>query len=264
MSSIPIPVGVKVAPRTRRSRRGPADRRLAVWLAVAAAHASALFLLSLKVPPAPPEGGAAPVINLTLTPRPRFDSETPTATASSADRPSEAGALATPVRSPLQLHEAPRVFAPDLTVAPPTTPVPAEPTPVVRDANAQTGAAPGTGRRREPGTADAVAGATRGGGGRALGAAAAPDTDAHAVEVIAWIERHKRHPGGARGVVTVGFQLDRRGRVHRLRLVRSSGVRGLDRSALDQITTTQPFPRPASGARWSRRDFTVNIDYRAR
>jgi len=46
--------------------------------------------------------------------------------------------------------------------------------------------------------------------------------------------------------------------------VRSSGVRALDRAALDQIAASQPFPRPASGARWSLRDFTVNIDYRAR
>jgi hypothetical protein len=33
---------------------------------------------------------------------------------------------------------------------------------------------------------------------------------------------------------------------------------------MDQILATQPFPRPGAGVRWVRREFTVNIDYRAR
>lgn len=237
--------------------------RVPVAVLVAAAHVGGLALLGLQ---AAPErfGGEAPVINLTLEPSARFDSPTPPAAASTASRESGHRAPA-PTADRLRL----RLTASALNafpVAPPTPiagPVPAVDAPRARPEDAGTGTAHGTDDGQT--TADAaVAGRTQGGGGRALGAAAVPEVDAYAAEVLAWIERHKRHPGGARGVVTVSFELDRRGRVHRPRLVRSGGVRALDRAALDQITATQPFPRPDPGTRWSRREFTVNIDYRAR
>lgn len=238
--------------------------RLAIYLAVAAVHAVGMAALGLKAAPEILEGGAAPIITLTLTPRPRFDSETPPAVASQADSAAQQ-ASAAPIATDIQLREPKALFSPQETLALPT----ATPSPVgaMQDAPAPPGVSTGTGRAAETGTAgtvNSVAGATQGGGGQTLGAAAAADTDAYAAEVLAWIERHKRHPGGARGVVTVSFRLDRRGRVHGLRLVRSSGERALDRSAMDQLIATQPFPRPDAGTRWTTREFTVNIDYRAR
>lgn len=239
--------------------------RVALYLAVASVHAVALTALGLKAAPAILEGGAAPVITLTLTPRPRFDSETPPAVASQADRPSQQAAAAAPATAGIRLREPVALFTPNETLPlPAATPAPIRST---QDVSAPPGVSAGNGHGAQAGTAgpvDSVAGATQGGGGQTLGAAAAADTDAYAAEVLAWIERHKRHPGDARGVVTVNFRLDRRGRVHGLRLARSSGVRALDRSAMDQILATQPFPRPDAGARWSTREFTINIDYRAR
>lgn len=232
---------------------------------VAGAHLGGLALLGLQ---AAPEitGGAAPVINLTLMPSPRFDSPTPPAAAAQAERMAGGAARAETVVDRPRAHRTPTVFPTVLNLPLPTPADPSEQPRRPDDSRTDAPGPPGPGRAGERGQADAensTPGGTQGGGGQTLGAAAAPDTDTWSAEVLAWIERHKRHPGGARGVVTVSFQLDRRGRVRRLRLVRSSGVRALDRSALEQITATQPFPRPAPGARWSVRDFTVNIDYRA-
>jgi protein TonB len=249
----------------RQSATAPPGGHVLAYALVAAAHVGGLALFGLQ---AAPEriGGAAPMVNLTLTPSPRFDSPTPPAAASKAER--QAGGAARPQAADrLRAHLTPNVFPTDLTAPPPIQPQPSEQARRPDDSRTDAPGPPGQGQAGERGRVDvdeSVAGATQGGGGASLGAAAAADTDTYAAEVLAWIERHKRHPGGARGVVTVSFELDRRGRVHRLRLARSSGIRALDRSALDQIAATQPFPRPAPGARWSLRDFTVNIDYRAR
>ena len=108
-------------------------------------------------------------------------------------------------------------------------------------------------------------GATQGGGGRVLGAAAASQEDLYVAQVIAWIEKNKRSPAGSKsGVVTIRFVLDRRGSVQDVRLIRTSGSRLLDVAALDQIRTTQPFPRPGPDATWRMREFTFNIDYQHR
>lgn len=250
--------------RPRQSATAPPGGSVFAYALVAAAHVGGLALFGLQ--PAPELiGGAAPVINLTLMPSPRFDSPTPSAAASKAERQAAGAAQPEPADHP-RAHLTPAVFPTELTAPLPVQPQPSEQARRPDDSRTDAPGPPGSGRAGERGQVDvddALAGATQGGGGRSLGAAAAADTDTYAAEVLAWIERRKRHPGGARGVVTVSFQLDRRGRVHRLRLVRSSGFRALDRSALDQIVATQPFPRPAPGARWSLRDFTVNIDYRA-
>jgi protein TonB len=265
MTAIPFTTPPPERPETRRPHAASAGRVAAYALAVAA-HAGVMALVGLQATPTP-DGGAAPVINLTLEPSPRFDSETPPAAASTAESAARAKARSAPVVSPLRLRETPAPLPSDLTLPLPSRV--AEPTPRARDAREpgeQQGAAQvpdGAGSGRAS-TDNSVAGATQGGGGQALGAAAAADTDLYAAQVLAWIERHKRHPGGGRGVVTVTFRLDRQGRVHGLRLVRSSGVRALDRAAMDQILATQPFPRPGAGVRWVRREFTVNIDYRAR
>ena len=249
----------------RRPRGTASGGRVAIYLAVASVHAAGLAALGLTAAPVILEGGAAPVITLTLTPRPRFDSETPPAVASQADRAAQQAAAAAPDATEVRLRAPTVLFTPEVSLPLPA----ASPSPVraTQDAAAPPGMGAGTGRGAEAGAAgpaDSGAGATQGGGGQTLGAAAATDTDAYAAEVLAWIERHKRHPGGARGVVTVTFRLDRRGHVRGLRLTRSSGVRALDRSAMDQILATQPFPRPDARARWSTREFTINIDYRAR
>ncbi|RZJ24721.1 MAG: energy transducer TonB [Brevundimonas sp.] len=263
MASVPLTALSEPGRRGAKARR---SGRVSAYVLATAAHAGLAMMIGQQVAP-PPDGGAAPVINLTLEPSPRFDSETPPAPASTAARQTQARASHQPVAAPLRLRETTSTLPSELSLPRPVRLD--DPTPRVQDAR-EAGDQQGAARKAEgaasgPASTDAsVAGATQGGGGRVLGAAAAAETDVYAARVLAWIEQHKRHPGGARGVVTVSFRLDRRGRVSGLRLVRSSGVRSLDRSAMDQIVAAQPFPRPDAGTQWSTREFTVNIDYRAR
>lgn len=251
-------------PATRRRTYAPGVvTRLAVGAMVAGAQVALLASMGfVTVRPNALEGGA-PVINLMLQPVPRFDSERAPSVESEVQ--AKAAAAAPGPRQPrLRLRtiqsDAPALALPTVTEASPnregadsriTSPAVVAGVSGASNPASAPGATPG-----------AAPGATQGGGARAIGAAAAPQQDVYAAQVLAWIERHKRHPGGLRGVVTVQFQLDRQGRVHDLRLARSSGVRALDRAALDQIAAAQPFPRPPADAPWRMRAFTFNIDYR--
>ncbi len=107
-------------------------------------------------------------------------------------------------------------------------------------------------------------GMTRGGGGQAVGASGGRSTDDYEAEILRWIERHKGNAGGNLGVVTIGFTVDRRGRLSGERVVRTSGRVGLDAFTLSKLRQASPFPRPPSDVTWSRRDFVVNVDYRHR
>lgn len=122
-----------------------------------------------------------------------------------------------------------------------------------------------TGEAAAPEEADSRDGATSGGGAPTAGARARADEDLYAAAVLQWIERRKAHPGGgSTGLVGVAITLDRQGRLRRAMLTRPSGSAALDRVALAQLAAMQPFPRPAPGAGWARREFDVLIDYRIR
>lgn len=230
----------------------------------AAAHVLAVGVIAYKVVTPQAEGGGAPVITLDLTPTPRFDSDRaggqPEAVVS---RASPSTAAARPRAVPIRVRE-PKPLPVD-----PPEPIPASPfkaaatsipKPAVRTGEAAPAAAPSPAGERT-----VEAGGTTGGGAQTVGGAGAASVDPYAAQVLAWIEKHKRHPGGGgSGTVTVGFTLDRRGAVLDVRLVRSSGRPELDAAAVSQIRATQPFPRPAPGATWRRRSFDVQIRYRAR
>lgn len=62
--------------------------------------------------------------------------------------------------------------------------------------------------------------------------------------VVAHLNRKKRPPGGARGIATVAFRIDRNGNVKSARLLRSSGNSSLDREALALVRRASPVPRP--------------------
>lgn len=228
-------------------------------------HAAAIVALGIQTVREFDEGGA-PVINLSLVPAARFDSDQLSNPARSNPQAGGASGKAPPRPAPLRLRPAPVLDPLEPTLVPTV-----EIKPEVRassptyDTQAVQNGTPGP---RGAATTDgeegpaSPAGTTRGGGARTIGAAAATAEDLYAAQVLAWIERNKRHPGRERGVVTISFELDRQGRTHRLRLVRSSGSRALDRATLDQIAATQPFPRPGAGAEWRLYPFTVNVDYR--
>jgi len=81
--------------------------------------------------------------------------------------------------------------------------------------------------------------------------------------VIAWLEQHKRHPGGIAGRIVVRFTLDRRGRLLASSVVSGDGEKRLERAALSQLQEAAPFPRPPSDTSSGTRDFTVRLDFRS-
>jgi len=236
--------------------------RLLVGLGVFALHALTLAGLSLNLRPAPDMVGGAPVIQLTLAPRASFDGVNAPRT-SAASPPAQSPPEETPDATPPSASDVtpllPRRLSPTLANAE---------TFAVQDRPAQPSSQQGTKTTRGAPTIGLAsrpseAGLTQGGGAPVVGAAAATTADAYEAVVLAWIERHKRHPGGAAGIVTVRFTLDRRGAVRASEVVTSSGARSVDYAALSQLRDASPFPRPAPNTTWRSRDFTVRIDFRA-
>lgn len=232
-----------------------------IWLAVFTLHGAALAGLTHDLRSPAVMIGGAPVIQLTLAPRASFNGvNTPQTSAASAtpsrrsdDSPASKSVLSAPkpplIRQPL------RAFPSEVSFA-------------AEDMGGETF----TQARQEPGSGAAKAGEaseasqaglTQGGGAPVVGAAAAPTPDAYEAAVLAWIERHKQHPGGPSGVVTVRFTLDRRGALRASEVLASSGVSSMDHAALSQLKDAAPFPRPASNTLWRTRAFVVRIDFRS-
>ena len=239
---------------------------------VGGAHIGLAGLLSLVVPPK--VTGGAPAILVTLEPVARFDGDDG-AEASAQSVIASGGAASIGATSPVKPRAAAavrpelaaQVMASSDVVPVVQTPVP-QPLPSLSDPGERhgqgSGAAEGQTASRQ-GERSSRPGRTGGGGAPTLGAQAAPQEDRYAAEVIAWIESHKHHPGGGlKGVVGVAFVLDRYGKLRSARILRASGSAPLDQMALTQLAAMQPFPKPAPGARWARRDFAVAIDYRSR
>src|SRR5690606_19122506 len=68
-------------------------------------------------------------------------------------------------------------------------------------------------------------------------------------KVVAWLNRHKRYPSGARsrreeGSVNVSFTIDAGGRVLAARVARSSGNAELDQAAVEMVRRSSPVPAP--------------------
>lgn len=118
-----------------------------------------------------------------------------------------------------------------------------------------------------PATAPAVRASTAspspGAGAPLKGASADQAADPYEAQVIAWLEQHKRHPGGIAGRIVVRFTLDRRGRLLASSVVSGDGEKRLERAALSQLQEATPFPRPPSDTSWRTRDFTVRLDFRS-
>jgi periplasmic protein TonB len=88
-------------------------------------------------------------------------------------------------------------------------------------------------------------------------------------ELVAHIERFKRYPAdararGDRGVVLVGFAIDREGRVRGSSIVQSSGSLELDQEALDMLTRAQPVPRPPEGVPTTALSFAIPVRFNIR
>lgn len=87
--------------------------------------------------------------------------------------------------------------------------------------------------------------------------------DAYAQLVWARVDR-ARPTSGARSVATeVAFDLDRDGRLTRLRLVSSSGIPDFDRAAMRAVRAAAPFPRPPDDVDPARLQFRILIRSRS-
>ncbi len=67
--------------------------------------------------------------------------------------------------------------------------------------------------------------------------------------VMAHINRQKRSPGGPRGTASVGFKIDRGGRVISAWLIRSSGNAGLDKETVALVRRASPVPPPPANVK---------------
>jgi protein TonB len=235
--------------------------------AVTSVYIGAGFALLSVAPEA--TGGGAPVIEVTLEPMPRFDGPDGAAESRSAPpvAPRATGGAAASAPAPRPVE---RIRPERFETAPAAT---ADEGRVSkrwllyagRELSPPGEAGEAALEAATPGQADSRAGATSGGGAPTAGARARADEDLYAAAVLQWIERRKAHPGGgSTGLVGVAITLDRQGRLRRAVLTRPSGSAALDRAALAQLAAMQPFPRPAPGAGWARREFDVLIDYRVR
>jgi protein TonB len=84
--------------------------------------------------------------------------------------------------------------------------------------------------------------------------------------VLAWLNRHKRYPSGARsrkkqGMVRVAFAIDASGAVLSARIASSSGNAELDQAALDMVRRASPVPAPPPDAG---RNITVPVQFSLR
>lgn len=99
-------------------------------------------------------------------------------------------------------------------------------------------------------------------GASTQGAQGGRHTDTYEAQVIRWLDAHKQHPGRLEGVVTLKFEVDRRGRVRDCVVTQTSGDERLDRIAQQQLRQAAPLPRPPHDVTWQTRQITVSLDYR--
>jgi len=81
------------------------------------------------------------------------------------------------------------------------------------------------------------------------------------------IEQHKKYPRRAKrmhrqGVVKVGFTLDKKGVISKLRIVQSSGVTSLDKATLKAVKKVGKFPAFPAGINKPLLSYVIPIAYR--
>lgn len=220
---------------------------------VSSAFGAGLAVIALSYPaPVDPFGGA-----------PVFEVELMRDVGMSQPASAQSAASAPPSQSRPQ----PRTVA----ARTPAGPVPASTTPsllsagetasestAATDGAAQAEAAPS----QTPPATRATSGGDARKGAPTSGAQGGSHDDQYEAQVIRWIDRHKQHPGRLQGVVTLAFDVDRRGRIHGCVIARSSGDSRLDRIAKQQVEAAAPLPRPSRDVTWQTRRITLSLDYR--
>lgn len=185
---------------------------------------------SARERPEPP--AAEPVV--AKTPRP--PSPSPTAPTPSADHPAEPKVVKQASSEP-PIKQPPRAAA---DASPPARSAPAPAAPAASTPTSAT-AVSDTASARAPATTGKAADPVPTGVTRTLA------TERYLAELAAWLERYKRYPKRAQrrrqeGTVELRFVVDRRGRVLRYDIARSSGHALLDDAVRRLIERAQPLP----------------------
>ncbi|MGB3389323.1 MAG: energy transducer TonB [Pseudaminobacter sp.] len=87
--------------------------------------------------------------------------------------------------------------------------------------------------------------------------------------VLAWINRHKRYPRGAKsrgeeGMVQVSFAINASGSVISARIASSSGNPELDKAALEMVNRASPVPAPPPELASSRMKLSLPVQFNLR
>lgn len=236
--------------------------KIGVFTAVSSAFGAGLAAMALTfTPPEDPFGGA-PVFEVELFSDAGFNAPV-SAQGATATRP-----------SPKQIT--PSAQKPDRPSAPPTASTAEAPSQTVATSPAASGAFAikpsstptlssglGTSASATPMATGSVSSGDGRPGAPTQGAQGGARTDSYEAQVIRWLDAHKRHPGRLEGVVTIRFEVDRRGRVRDSVVTKSSGDPRLDRIARQQLRDASPLPRPPRDVAWQTREITVSLDYRS-
>jgi len=242
------------------------------WRADVAAAASAPVIL-IDLAPAP----AAPALTTSALPpgpqQPQVQAEhAPPTKAQAEHEPKPEPAPPTPMQRAEVTPEPPKPVERQIDIKPkplPETLLTAMPPP--RPATRPQRAKP---RQRHASLASAPSAATHRAARAAAPAPGATRRDSNAVpnwksRLVARLERYKRYPDqaerrGEHGVVQIAFDIDRRGGVHDVRILRSSGSPLLDRATLALPRRAAPLPPPPSDIAGRRIPIVVPIRYNIR
>lgn len=217
----------------------------------------------VQAKPEPKSEPDKPAEKAELTPAP--DKSLEKAEAKPVQAPEPESAPEKPLDEPIHVPAAPK---PDdvLTMLPPPRPLQA---PRRRDVRQRH-----TKPRRQASLASAPSAAERRAARSVAPAPGAAHRDANAVpnwksRLVARLERYKRYPDaalrrGEHGVAELAFEVDRRGGVHHVRILRSSGSSLLDHATLALARRAAPLPPPPAALSGRRIPIVVPIRYNIR
>lgn len=213
-----------------------------VWISLMAAGSEA---------PEKPDEAPSPVME-----KPALTASTPKPLAPGPSQLAPADPLPVSVRSqPELLQSSASGMMPSLE-----TPQNLEPGSMMTPVNASASRPTGTGQSLR-GHAEA------GSEGRGPTAVPMADSDAYALLVRAYIDRHKRVPDNlvtesVQGAVDLAFVLDRDGQVRLVKVIKGSGHPALDAAAIEMIQTLTPLPAAPASETWRRRRFVMTLTFR--
>ncbi len=242
---------------TSLAHRWPETVRWGICFALALCfHAAGAAALLARWTDGADQVANAPVIMIALAPMPVAPDVVPN---DSPPGPQQAEAQPEPEPvMPIETVELPPAPQAELTVTPPLKPVEKPKDKKPKQKHASLASAPSTAEHKAERAAAPMPGAS--------------PRDPNALpnwfsQITSRLERYKRPPSeapNAAGIARLAFKVDRSGRVHNVRIVRSSGSSPLDRETLMLIQRAQPLPPPPPGVPDSKLNIEVPVRYNMR